>query len=99
LPIPDQQGDSVTIDFIGPLLEDDSKNSIIMFTDRLGSDIQLVASQTDISAEELAYLFFDQWYCENGLPSEIVSDDTRCMGMNVKVCKTRNKDQVPQEKP
>jgi len=74
LPIPDQRGDSVAIDFIGPLPEDDGKNSIITFTDRLGSDIQLVASRTDITAEELAYLFFDRWYCENGLPSEIVSD-------------------------
>jgi len=25
--------------------------------------------------------------------------DTRCTGMNVKVRKTRNKDQVPREKP
>jgi len=74
LPIPDQRGDSVAIDFIGPLPEDDGKNSIITFTDCLGSDIQLIPSQTDISAEELAYLFFDKWYCENGLPSEIVSD-------------------------
>jgi len=30
----------------------------------------------------------------------IVCDgDTRCTGMNVKVRKTRNKDQVPREKP
>jgi len=27
------------------------------------------------------------------------TDDTRCTGMNVKVRKTRNKDQVPREKP
>jgi len=74
LPIPDQWGNSVAIDFIGPLPEDNGKHSIITFTDRLGSDIQLVASRTDITAEELAYLFFDRWYCENGLPSEIVSD-------------------------
>ena len=74
LPIPDQRGDSVAIDFIGPLPDDEGNNSIITFTDRLGSDIQLVASRTDISAENLACLFFDKWYCENGLPSEIVSD-------------------------
>ena len=74
LPIPDQWGDSVAIDFIGPLPEDDGKNSIITFTDRLGSDIQLVASRTDITVEDLAYLFFDRWYCENKLPSEIISD-------------------------
>jgi len=71
LPILDQRGDSIAIDFIGPLPEDDGKNSIITFTDQLGSDIQLVASWTDISAEDLAYLFF---YCENGLPSEIMSN-------------------------
>jgi len=74
LPILDQHGDSIAIDFRGPLPEDDGKNLIIMFTDHLGSNIQLVPSQTNISAEELAYLFFDEWYCENGLPSEIVSD-------------------------
>jgi hypothetical protein len=28
----------------------------------------------DISAKDLAVLFFDQWFCENGLPTEIVSD-------------------------
>ena len=74
LPIPDQRGDSVAIDFIGPLPEDDGKDCIITFTDRLGSDIQLAATRTDINAEQLAYLFFDKWYCENGLPADIISD-------------------------
>jgi len=74
LPVPDNRGDSIAIDFIGPLPEDDNKNCIITFTDRLGSDIQLVATRTDITAEDLAYLFFDKWYCENGLPAEIVSN-------------------------
>ena len=74
LPTPDQWGDSVAIEFIGPLPEDNSKNSIIMFTDCLSSDIQLVASQTDISTEELVYLLFNKWYCKKGLPSKIVSD-------------------------
>ena len=32
------------------------------------------ASRTDISAEDLAALFFTYWYCENGLPDDIVSD-------------------------
>ena len=74
LPIPDQRGDSVAIDFIGPLPEDEGNNCIITFTDRLGSDLQLAAARTDVTAEQLAYLFFDKWYCENGLPSDIVSD-------------------------
>ena len=74
LPILDQRGDSVAIDFIGPLPEDEGKNCIITFTDRLGSDIQLIPTRTDITAEDLAYLFFDKWYCEYGLPTDIISD-------------------------
>jgi hypothetical protein len=74
LPIPDQRGDSVAIDFIGPLPEDEGFNCIVTFTDRLNSDIRIVPTCTDITAEDLAVVFFDEWYCENGLPLEIVSD-------------------------
>lgn len=62
------------MDFIGPLPKDEGNNCIVTFTDRLGSDIQLAAMRTDITAEELAYVFFNKWYCENGLPTDIVSD-------------------------
>ena len=51
-----------------------TNNCIITFTDRLGSDIQLITTRTDITAEQLAYLFFDKWYCKNGLPTDIISD-------------------------
>ena len=74
LPIPEQRGDSVAIDFIGPLPIDNGYDSIITFTDRLNSDIQIVPSTTNLSAEQLAEIFFDRWYCENGLPLEIISD-------------------------
>jgi hypothetical protein len=40
----------------------------------LNSDVRIIPTRTDISAEDLAVVFFDQWYCENGLPLEIVSD-------------------------
>jgi hypothetical protein len=43
-------------------------------TDHLNSDIHLVAMMTSITAEELALIFFNEWYCENGLPADIVSD-------------------------
>jgi hypothetical protein len=39
LPMPDNHCDSVVIDFIGPLLPDEGFDSIMTFTDRLGSDI------------------------------------------------------------
>ena len=43
-------------------------------TDRLGSDIRIIPTRIDITAEDLALLFFNHWYCENGLPKDIVSD-------------------------
>jgi hypothetical protein len=46
----------------------------LTFTDHLNSDIRIVPTCTDITAEDLAIVFFDKWYCENGLPLEIISD-------------------------
>lgn len=74
LPIPEQRGDSVAIDFIGPLPIDDGFDSIITITDRLNSDIQIIPTTINLTAEGLADIFFDKWYCENGLPLEIISD-------------------------
>jgi len=74
LPIPDDRGTSVAIDFIGPLPEDEGFNCILTMTDRLGSDIRIIPTRTDISAETLASIFFKHWYCENGLPLDIISD-------------------------
>lgn len=74
LPIPDQRGDSVAIDFIGPLPDDAGFNSIVTMTCRMGSDIQIVPSRINISAPDFALLFFEHWFCENGLPLEIVCD-------------------------
>ncbi|PSR72196.1 hypothetical protein PHLCEN_2v11935 [Hermanssonia centrifuga] len=74
LPIPDARGDSVAMDFVGPLPEDDGFNWILTITDRLGSDMRIIPCRTDISAKELATLFFREWYCENGLPLEIISN-------------------------
>ena len=74
LPIPDERGDSIAIDFIGPLPEDDGFNCIATMTDRSGSDVRIVPTRTDISAEDFAQVFFDNWYCENGLPRDIISD-------------------------
>ena len=74
LPVPDGRGDSVAIDFVGPLPKDHGYNAIVTMTDRLGADIRIAPTRTDISAEQFAVLFFDVWYCENGLPLEIVSD-------------------------
>ena len=62
------------IDFIGPLPPDDSFNSIITMTDRLGADIRIIPSHMTLTAEQFAVIFFDHWYCENVLPANIVSN-------------------------
>jgi hypothetical protein len=74
LPVPNQRGDSVALDFIGPLPPDEGYDSILSITDRLNSDICMIPTRCDISATDLAVLFFDHWYCENGLPLELISD-------------------------
>src|ERR1700683_760115 len=71
---PDQCGDFITIDFIGPLPLDDSFDAIVTITDRLGSDIHIAATHTNITTECFAAHFFDLWYCDNGLPLNIMSD-------------------------
>ena len=53
-----------------------------MFTDCLGSDLQIVPTQTTLTAEQMAELFFDCWYCENGLPLEIISDQDKLFMSN-----------------
>jgi hypothetical protein len=47
---------------------------ILTITDRLGSDIRIIPTVTTLNAKDLATLFFDKWYCENGLPNDIVSN-------------------------
>lgn len=72
IPVPDDCFDSVAFDFIGPLPEDEGSDCILTTTDRLGA--RIVATRMDLTAEQLAVVFFDHGYCENGLPLEVVSD-------------------------
>ena len=74
LPIPDASGDSVAMDFIEPLPTDVGFNTILSITDWLNLEIHIIPMTANITADELATLFFNHWYCENGLPSNIVLD-------------------------
>jgi hypothetical protein len=74
LSVPDKRCDSVAMDFIGPLPRDDGFDCILTITDRLGSDIRIIPTTCSLTAQGLAELFFQHWYCENGLPLEIISD-------------------------
>jgi len=75
LPVPEERGASVAINFIGPLPLDDGFDCIVSMTDRLGgSDVRVVPTKMKMTGEEFAVIFFNHWYCENGLPGEIVLD-------------------------
>jgi Integrase zinc binding domain len=74
LPIPEQRGDSIAINFIRPLPLDNGYDCIVTITDRLGADIRIAATHSTITAERFATQFFNLWYCENGLPLNIVSN-------------------------
>jgi hypothetical protein len=74
LPVPDERCQSISMDFIGPLPLDEGHDCILTITDRLASDIRIIPTSTSLTARDLAVIFFDKWYCENGLPEDIVSD-------------------------
>jgi len=40
----------------------------------LGADVRLIPCKATMTARDLAVVFFDHWFCENGLPLDIVSD-------------------------
>jgi Integrase zinc binding domain len=75
LPVPDDWFDTVVLDFIGPLPEENGKDTILTMTDLLGADICIASIHSSYTAAQVAIMFFDEWYCENGL---IVSDRDAC---------------------
>jgi hypothetical protein len=74
LQVPDDRGSSIAMDFVGPLPLDKGYDCILSITDRLGSDVRIIPTNINIIAQDLAVVFFDNWYCENGLPADIVCD-------------------------
>ena len=62
------------MDFIGPLPLNSDFDCILSITDRLGADVRIVPTKTTATAEDIALIFFNNWYCENGIPDDIVCD-------------------------
>ena len=72
--VPDTHGQLITMDFIGPLKDNSGYNFILFITDHLGANIRIVPTHIDITVEDLVVIFFNVWYCENGLPLDIILD-------------------------
>lgn len=74
LPVPEDHFDAVAMDFIGPLPEENGKDTIMTMTDMLGADIKIVATHSSYTAAQIAVVLFNEWYCDNGLMKRIISD-------------------------
>jgi hypothetical protein len=70
--VPEDGGQSNVMDFIGPLLLNESYSCILTITGHLGLDIRIIPTKTTVTAEDPAMIFFDNWYCKNELPWDIV---------------------------
>jgi len=74
LPVPNKCFNSIAINFISPLLKDEGFDCIVTMMDRLGTDVQMVACNTNMTVEEFVAIFFNQWFCENGCPLELITN-------------------------
>ncbi len=87
LPVPDGRCQSVAMDFIGPLPDDNGFNCISTITDRLNSEYRFIPTRTDVSAKQLALGI------ATGTRNPRVNV-TGCSGVRVRVAKF-----VPSENP
>jgi hypothetical protein len=82
LPIPDHPWQQVTMDLITQLPKSRAgHDAIVVFVDKLSKMVHLVATKTDVTAPQLAEIFWRTVVRHHGLPSSIVSDrDPRFTG-------------------
>ena len=82
LPIPDHPWQQVTMDLITSLPQSRAgHDAIVVFVDKLSKMVHLVATKTDVTAPQLAEIFWRTVVRHHGLPSSIVSDrDPRFTG-------------------
>ena len=82
LPIPDHPWQQVTMDLITQLPKSHrGHDAIVVFVDKMSKMVHLVATKTEVTAPQLAEIFWSTVVRHHGLPSSIVSDrDPRFTG-------------------
>jgi hypothetical protein len=82
LPVPDHPWQQVTMDLITQLPKSrQGHDAIVVFVDKLTKQVHLAATQTTVTAPQLADIFWRNIVRHHGLPSSIVSDrDPRFTG-------------------
>lgn len=74
LDIPRRPCDSIALDFVTGLPEDNGFDSFISITDRFTKYVTLIPNRTDDKASDVASRFFQHYYPRFGLPSSMISD-------------------------
>ncbi|GBG72719.1 hypothetical protein CBR_g12288 [Chara braunii] len=84
LPIPDQPGDSVSIDFMDAGVKSrHGKSQVMVIVDRFSKYAVFIPLPSEAWTELVIRKFFDHWVSEHGVPLSIVSDrDTRFTSQN-----------------
>ncbi|GBG69697.1 hypothetical protein CBR_g4528 [Chara braunii] len=98
LPIPDQPGDSVSIDFMDASVKSrHGKSQVMVIVDRFSKYAVFIPLPSEARTELVIRKFFYHWVSEHGVPLSIVSDrDTRFTSQNwqvVDVVKSSPRDQ------
>ena len=75
LPIPLKNWESVSLDLITQLPKTaKGHDAVIVFVDRLSKMVHFAATYTDVTAEEVAWLFLEHVFKHHGMPRSLVSD-------------------------
>ncbi|GBG63273.1 hypothetical protein CBR_g37359 [Chara braunii] len=84
LPIPDQPGDSVSIDFMDTHVKSrHGKSQVMVIVDCFSKYAVFVPLPSEARTDLVIQRFFDCWVSENGIPLSIVSDrDSRFTSQN-----------------
>ncbi|GBG74428.1 hypothetical protein CBR_g18840 [Chara braunii] len=84
LPIPDQPGDSVSIDFMDTQVKSrHGKSQVMVIVDRFSKYAVFVPLPAEARTDLVIQKFFDFWVSENGIQLSIVSDrDSRFTSQN-----------------
>jgi hypothetical protein len=83
LPVSEKPWHMVTFGFIVKLPKMSRDNdSICVFVDKLTKVVHFVACKEEVSAKELAELYFDHVFCLHGLSHEFITD--RALGSRVR---------------
>ena len=74
LKIPKGPWQEISIDIIRPLPKSDGKDAIVVIVDQFTKMIQLKATMTSVSSEEIAKIYQDKIWKLHGIPQIVLSD-------------------------